>query len=187
MSWPTLRRLNVATHRDLGYFFSSLVIAYCVSGLALNHADDWNPDFVIIRRAVALDRPYSAEELTPEVVQRFGRLVGEDRYKVYDQPTPTQLKVYFSDASLHVHLDTGQAEYERVTRRPVVFQTNVLHRNSLKGWRWAADVFAVMLIVLTLTGLFILRGRQGLSGRGKWLLLAGALPPVAALILFELQ
>ncbi|HEX2898560.1 MAG TPA: PepSY-associated TM helix domain-containing protein, partial [Bacteroidia bacterium] len=67
----------------------------------------------------------------------------------------------------------------------VFYQANVLHRNSLKGWKWMADVFAVLLIVLSLTGLFVLKGKYGLGGRGKWLVAAGLLPPLAAILIYE--
>ncbi|HML96029.1 MAG TPA: PepSY-associated TM helix domain-containing protein [Thermodesulfobacteriota bacterium] len=63
---------------------------------------------------------------------------------------------------------------------------NVLHRNSAKGWRWASDVFAVMLITINVTGLFILKGRYGITGRGKWLIGFGVLPPLIALIVYEI-
>ncbi|MFT3837899.1 MAG: PepSY-associated TM helix domain-containing protein [Myxococcaceae bacterium] len=181
------RRLNLVTHRDIGYIFSSLLVGYCLSGLALNHADDWNPDFVVSHRDVQLDRSYTASELSPELVRRFSKLVGEEQYRVYDQPTPTQVKIYFDNASLQLHLDGGKGEYERIGRRPMFFQLNALHRNSLKAWRWMADAFAVALIALTLTGLLILRGRDGLGGRGKWLLLAGGVPPLLAAVVFELK
>ena len=185
-AWTTqLRRLNIATHRDLGYFVTALVLAYCVSGIALNHVDDWNPDFVIVKQPVQLGRTYQGKELSPEVVDGFGALVGEARYKIFDQPTPTQLKVYYENATLHLHLETGEGTYERITRRPLFFQVNVLHRNSLKSWRWAADVFAALLIVVSATGLFILRGKYGLAGRGKWLIFAGLVPPLVALLVFQ--
>lgn len=180
-----IRRLNVALHRDLGYFFVSLIVIYCISGLALNHADDWNPDFVIRKEQVQLPRSYQREEVNADVVRSFGQLVGEEAYKVYDFPTNDQVKVYYDNASLHVHLHTGEAQYERVSRKPVFYQTNVIHRNSLKGWKWVADVFAVLLIVLSVTGLFVLKGKYGITGRGKWFIAAGLLPPVIAWILFE--
>ena len=53
-----IRRLNLATHRDLGYFFSSMILVYCISGIALNHVDDWNPDFVIHKKTIAIDKTY---------------------------------------------------------------------------------------------------------------------------------
>jgi uncharacterized protein len=44
-----------------------------------------------------------------------------------------------------------------------------------------------MLIIITLTGVIMLRGKNGFSGRGKWLASAGIVPPLAALILQTLQ
>jgi uncharacterized protein len=76
--------------------------------------------------------------------------------------------------------------YERARRRPFIYQTNVLHRNSLKGWKWASDVFGVLLIVLPVSGWFMLKGKTGVIGRGKWFIAAGMVPPVAAIIIFEL-
>ncbi|HQL31599.1 MAG TPA: hypothetical protein PLM67_15390, partial [Thermoanaerobaculales bacterium] len=41
-----LRRLVIATHRDVGYFIAGLTVIYAVSGIAVNHIDDWNPSYV---------------------------------------------------------------------------------------------------------------------------------------------
>jgi hypothetical protein len=46
-------------------------------------------------------------------------------------------------------------------------------------------LFTVGLIVISLTGLFILKGRNGLVGRGKWLVSVGLLLPLLALALGE--
>jgi hypothetical protein len=42
-----------------------------------------------------------------------------------------------------------------------------------------ADVYAVGLIVLAITGMFVLKGKTGITGRGAWLTGAGVLLPVA--------
>jgi len=47
-----LRRLIIATHRDIGYFFAGLTALYAISGVAVNHIDDWNPNYVIRREVV---------------------------------------------------------------------------------------------------------------------------------------
>lgn len=184
--WRKLRRLNIATHRDVGFFFSSLIIIYCISGIALNHVDDWNPDFVIEKKEIQLPQPYRASELTPEIILDFGNLVQETSYKVYDIPSADKVKVYYNNASLLIDLATGTGVYEKITRRPVFYQSNVLHRNSLRGWKWVSDVFGGMLILISITGLFILKGKKGIAGRGKWFIAAGFLLPVIALILHEL-
>ncbi len=186
MRWPTareLRRLNLVTHRDLGYFVSALTVAYCLSGVALNHVDLWNPDFVIHKREVSVPTRASVDGLTRAELEGFDALVGEARHRLVDYPTRNQLKLYYEQATLHVNLADGKASYERISRRPLFYSVNVLHRNSFKPWRWFADVFAVLLAAVGVTGLFVLRGKTGLGGRGKWLMLAGAGPPVVALLL----
>ncbi|MCA1958715.1 MAG: PepSY-associated TM helix domain-containing protein [Nitrospira sp.] len=190
MSWinrETLARLNVAAHRDIGYTCTSLILAYCLSGIAVNHIGDWNPDFVITKQTVALPRSLTKEQITPERIEEFGRLVKEDSYKIYDFPTIDQVKIYYDNASLHLNLTTGEGTYEKVSRRPLLYQVNALHLNRLQGWKWVSDVFALVLIVLSLTGLFILRGKYGLARRGRWLVLAGLVPPIVALLIFEIK
>jgi hypothetical protein len=180
-----IRSLTIAAHRDFGYFFSVLIIVYCLSGIALNHVNDWNSDFIIQRDSVPITKEYRTDELNKkETILELGKLVGQDSYKVYDFPTPDQVKIYYDNASLHVNFTFQSAIYEQVARRPLFYQVNVLHRNSLKEWKWAADIFAVMLIVINLTGIFMLKGKYGISGRGKWLIAAGTIPPVVAIIVF---
>lgn len=178
-----VRRLNIATHRDLGFFFSGLIIIYCISGIALNHVDEWNPDFIIEKKAIHFTETFNAREVTKDNITVFNKMVGEEKYKVFDAPTPDQVKIYYDNASLHLNFTTHEGTYEKITRRPVFYHVNVLHKNSLKGWKWAADVFAVMLIVICITGLFVLKGKKGISGRGKWWLMAGLLPPIVAWII----
>lgn len=181
-----IRRLNIVTHRDVGYFFSSLIIVYCLSGIALNHINEWNPDFIITKDSIRIEGSYSRERITEKEISKFSQVVGQERYKVYDFPTYNQVKVYFDNASLHIYLNEGVGIYEQVSRRPIFYQSNILHRNNIKGWKWASDIFAVMLILINITGLFILKGKQGITGRGKWLIAAGSLPPVLALLITEL-
>jgi uncharacterized protein len=181
-----IRRLNAATHRDLGYFFSSLIIIYCLSGIALNHIDEWNPDFVITKKTIDLKKTYLQKELNDEIILHYSRLVGENSFKVYDSPTKDQVKIYFENASLHLNFSTRKGNYESVSRRPIFYHSNIIHRNNVSGWKWVSDIFALLLIVINVTGLFILKGKHGITGRGKWLMLAGTVPPIAILVIHEL-
>lgn len=180
-----LRRINADLHRDIGYFLSGLIVIYCISGIALNHINDWNPDFVIQKRSLTLQRGYLQSEVTPGVLREFTLMVGEETARVHDFPTTNHVKLYFDNASLLVDLAGKTGTYETVRRRPLIYQANVLHRNSVKGWKWASDVFGALLIFVTISGWFMLRGRYGVLGRGKWFIAAGMLPPVVAIVLFE--
>jgi hypothetical protein len=178
-----VRQMNLAWHRDLGYFFSTLILVYCLSGIALNHVNDWNPDFILDKKDVQLPQSYTTAQIDKEKVKELSLLVGEPDYKMFDFPTSDQVKIYYEDASLHLHLATNSGVYERVSKRPVFYQSNVLHRNSLKGWKWMSDIFAGLLILITVTGIFIAKGKYGLSRRGKWLIAAGFLPILAAVLI----
>ncbi|WP_232319811.1 PepSY-associated TM helix domain-containing protein [Prosthecochloris sp. HL-130-GSB] len=186
-SKDSLRKINAVLHRDLGYFFAALIIAYSLSGIALNHIDDWNPDFIVTKTTLDFDGSYDRQSVDDELIRQFSNMAGEESFRLYDFPSERQVKVYYKDATLLVDLAEGTGSYEKISRRPLFYQVNVLHRNSVDWWKWASDIFALMLIIITLTGVIMLRGKNGFSGRGKWLASAGIVPPLAALILQTLQ
>ncbi len=39
------RRWNKILHRDIGYLSVAMVFIYGISGLAVNHIADWNPNY----------------------------------------------------------------------------------------------------------------------------------------------
>jgi hypothetical protein len=77
----------------------------------------------------------------------------------------------------------GQVDYERHKKRVFIYWINRLHYNKVGHWHPVADLFAVSLILLAVSGLFMVKGKKGLSGSGKWYLLAGLLVPVLYVIL----
>lgn len=181
---PFVRRWSRTLHRDIGYFLTALIVVYSLSGLALNHVDEWNPDFRVEKREITLDRVYSEAEVDDTLARTLSEQIGETAHRVIDFPTEGQAKIYYDHGSLRLDLNERHGVYERLVRRPLFYETNVLHRNSLKAWRWAADVFALLLIFVNLTGLLILKGKYGLTPRGLWFIAAGAVPPIIALIVF---
>ena len=61
-----IRRWIIAIHRDVGYFFTGFIIIFATSGIALNHIDHWNPNFIIERRLVEIELPDASEKVTQE-------------------------------------------------------------------------------------------------------------------------
>ena len=96
-------------------------------------------------------------------------------------PTPT--KARFLDEGSYSWIATGQGVYESVRRRPVFYRINCLHINPERAWLVFSDAFAVALIVVSLTGVFVLRGRKGITGRGAIFAAAGLLVPLMFLLL----
>jgi hypothetical protein len=178
-----LRRLIIATHRDIGYFFAGLTVLYAISGVAVNHIEDWNPSYVIRHEVVEVGVLPLAEpsELGAEVLRRMD--VSEEPRSVV-RMNRQQLKIFLEQRTLTVELPGGRVVDEHVRRRFAFFEVNFLHLNTGKGfWTWFADVYAIGLLVLACTGIFILPGKKGLGGRGRWLLIIGLAIPIVYLAL----
>lgn len=175
MNW---RRLNNLLHRDIGYLAVGLTLAYGISGLALNHKADWNPNYRV-RKTTAQIAPVQAKDRDAIVRETLGKLGLTDEPRNAFRPDPDTLRLFFKERTYSVDLPTGLVLVEDVTPRPVLFEMNQLHLNAPKKlWTLVADVYAVALIGLALTGMFVLKGRTGLAGRGKWLVSAGVALPV---------
>lgn len=178
-----VHRALVAVHRDVGYFFAALTVIYAVSGVAVNHVEDWNPSYTLetLRHDVGALPAGAADQVGAEVLRRLAIAeVPRSSVRVGDR----LVKVFLADSVLTVAVPEGTVVEERRRRRPGLFEANFLHLNRGKGWwTWFADLYAVGLAVLALTGIFVVKGRKGLPGRGKWLVLAGLAIPVLYLLL----
>lgn len=180
MKW---RKLVIATHRDVGYFFAGLTVIYAISGIAVNHIEDWNPNYVIRTDTVQVGKLPVGDSATlaAAVLERMD--IGEEPESVV-RMAPDQLKVFLDQRTLTVAVPSGEVRDEHARRRYAFFEVNYLHLNHGKGfWTWFADLYAVGLIVLACTGIFIITGKKGLGGRGRWLLIAGLTIPLAYLAL----
>lgn len=172
--------LNRAVHRDLGYFACALTIVYAISGIAVNHVADWNPNQSTTTEDVALG-PLAAgslDDLERQVVQK-ARLL-PDEVKGRHRSGPDELRVFLDNGGeVKVDLPTGKGTITRIQPRRGLFELNVLHLNHLKGvWTYVADGYAVSLLFLGVSGLFMVSGKRGFFGRGKWFVLAGTVVPI---------
>ncbi len=109
-----LRKLNNAVHRDLGYLLAGTTILYAISGLALNHVDDWNPNFVISRQDVQMPVANDVVAVTRDWVLSALEPLGEqDHYRSHDFPTPEKVKIYLDEGSIFVDLLTPAQSMRR--------------------------------------------------------------------------
>ena len=173
-------------HRDLSFFFAGVIVVYAVSGLALNHKRDFNADYSITRTELQQEGvfPHPAPVNLDEVKGYLKAIGEEEAYMKHYYFGDQQLKVFLKGgSSLVVDMNTGRSVYESVKKRVVLGAFTRLHYNPGKWWTWFSDVFAVALLVITLTGLFMNRGRTGLWGRGGVEILIGVLLPLLFLLL----
>jgi len=95
------------------------------------------------------------------------------------------VRIFLEDGVVDVNQGTGTATVEIVRPRPILRQANFLHLNHAKRlWTWLADLYAVALGLLAVTGLFVLKGKKGITGRGAWLTGAGVVLPLVFLWLY---
>lgn len=183
MKW---RKWNNIIHRDLGYLCFGLTIIYAISGIAVNHIDIWNPSYTIERSQLQLEEPISADQLSQErVFAILAELNEEGLYKNSFRPDRQTLQIFVEGNTLTVDLKTGSVMQEKVTPRPILRQMNFLHLNHPKKlWSWFADLYAIFLGALAITGLFVLRGKKGITGRGAWLTMIGIFLPFFFLWLY---
>lgn len=168
-----------AIHRDIGYFIIGLTIIYALSGLAVNHIADWNPSFRQIERTHQVEGPFSddEQEAAKQVLEKLG--VSETPTEIY-RVDDTQIDILFEERTYH--LDTAKSEVLEEGQEPRFFfrLANWLHLNrGKKAWTIFADGYAIFLLFLAISGLFMIPGRKGLFGRGAVITLLGAAIPVA--------
>jgi hypothetical protein len=173
-----LRRWNIILHRDIGYLSVAMILIYGISGLAVNHIADWNPNYqknkelIDIRPVVA----QSKEEILAEVLPQLH--ISEQPQNIF-RPDDETIQLFYEQKVISIDLPTGNVLIETTQPRRVLFEMNQLHLNAVKGvWTWIADIFAIGLIFLGISGLFMLRGSTGFFGRGKWLVGIGTIIPL---------
>ena len=180
-----LRKLNRAVHRDFGYFFFGMCIIYGLSGIALNHRHEWNPNYIITEKEykVELRKPVPDEpkEIAMIVLEDIGL---KDQYRTHLLRNG-KYRIFIRNGSVNYDVDTGIAFLEKTRRRPIFYEVNFLHYNTpRKLWTWFSDIYAGSLIILAFTGLFVLKGKNGITGRGAWLTSAGIIIPLAFLFMY---
>ncbi len=180
MGW---RRILTVLHRDLGYFFAGVTLLYVVSGILVNHNDTWSPDYAVTRTELPVELPTFKEEITDDHVRDLVESIpAHGEYRGYDFASAHRIKVYFDDGSLTSELGSGIGTYETVRRRELILRMNRLHLHPSGWWRIFSDIFVVGLLFLVVSGLIMLKGRRGFSGRGKWFFLVGCAGPTLALM-----
>jgi hypothetical protein len=172
------RKINIALHRDVGYLAVGLTIIYGISGLALNHVGHWNPNYKKnqqILQMQPLDPGLGQDELARLAVAQLKL----DAPKAVFQPDENTLRLIYKDSTVSVDLPTGQAIKEETKPRPVLYEMNRLHLNApKKAWTYISDLYALSMIFLAISGMFIIKGKKGMAGRGAWLAAIGAAIPV---------
>ena len=170
-----------AFHRDFGYLAIGFTVIYAISGIAQNHIEDWGE---VSYRTYEQTKTITAipDELPDD--QAIAKVAS-----MVDFGTPTssfragdEIRLEYASGAKVTVIGT-QATIQGRERRAFIGVANWLHtaRNK-KGWKYVADVYAILLLYLAISGIFMIKGKLGLKGRGALLITAGIAVPVLAVL-----
>ena len=179
-------KLNRSLHRDIGYFCIGMTLIFAISGIAVNHIHDWNPNYSVEQITYELEGIASTPEdaLQDQLLQRTGI---ELKARTNFWPSEREFKVFFDGGSnLILDLDKEIATLELIAERPILRRFNALHLNHpQEAWTYFSDFYAGLLIFLSLSALFMVKGRKGIIGRGGIYFALGLASPVVFIILYS--
>ncbi len=168
-----------AAHRDMGYLAVGLTVVYALSGLAVNHIADWDPNFQgyeTVHELGPLPSGADADAVAAVVRARLG--LTEAPREVYGA-SADDVEIVWDKRTLHVNPLTGHVVDEGKKPRLLLRVANWLHLNrGKKAWRYFADAYAAGLLLLAASGMFMIKGPKGIVGRGAVLVAAGAAIPI---------
>ncbi len=169
-------------HRDFGYLAVGFTLIYAASGIAINHLKDWDPNFHATERSLTIV-PIPADASDDVAVKRVTDATGtgkpDDVFRAGDE-----LRLGYSDGTQVTAIgDTGQVTVQARSPRFFLRVANWLHYNrGKKAWTYLADIYAVMLLYLAISGIFMIKGRLGLRWRGAILIGLGIAVPATYVI-----
>lgn len=172
------RKICRTLHREFGYLVVGLTLVYAISGIAVNHAHHWDANYVRTVEELQME-PVGVgptAEIRPQVLQRLALTHPIKNTWRADART---FQVFVEGGGYDVDLVTGQVQVHGFRKRPLLYDLNFMHLNTGKApWTGVGDVYAGILVVMALTGIFLVRGRKGLVGRGGVMMGLGILLPL---------
>lgn len=170
-----------AFHRDFGYLAIGFTVIYAISGIAQNHIEDWGDVSYRTYQSTKTIDPIADDATDEQAIAKVGALVD------FGTPTSTfragdEVRLEYANGA-KVTAIGSEVTIQGRERRAFIGVANWLHtaRNK-KGWRYVADVYAVLLLYLAISGIFMIKGKLGLKGRGALLISLGVAVPVAAVM-----
>ncbi|HEX2686288.1 MAG TPA: PepSY-associated TM helix domain-containing protein [Kofleriaceae bacterium] len=171
-----------AIHRDIGYLAVGFTVIYALSGIAMNHIDDWDPNFHAseITRTIT---PIPDELSDADAASRIALAAGlsgkiEDTYRAGDE-----VRLTYANGSKVTAI--GDAITIQSRRDRLFFRVaDWLHATRGKqAWKFIADLYAALLLYLAISGIFMIKGRLGLRWRGASLIALGLAAPIGYIVL----
>ena len=171
-----------AVHRDVGYLAVGFTMIYALSGIAMNHIEDWDPNFRSSEVQLKIT-PISDELSDDEAVARITAVAGIPGKPSDVLRAGDEVRLEYPSGSKVTAIGETVTVQQRESR--FFFRiANWLHATRGKAaWKYIADAYAVLLLYLAISGIFMIKGKLGLRWRGTLLITAGVAVPLAYIVL----
>jgi hypothetical protein len=171
-----------AVHRDIGYIAVGFTVIYALSGIAMNHIEDWDPNFRASEVQFKIT-PIPDDATDEEAAARIGAAAGisgtpSDVFRAGDE-----VRLEYPNGSKVTAIGDTVTAQKRDSR--FFFRVaNWLHATRGKAaWKYISDIYAALLLYLAISGIFMIKGKLGLRWRGTLLIGVGLAAPVAYIVL----
>jgi uncharacterized protein len=184
--WPVIKKRwrawLRAVHRDIGYLAIGFTVIYAVSGIAQNHIEDWGDVSYRTFETTRTIAPIADEASDADAIASVAA-VAELGAPTASFRAGDEVRLEYANGS-KVTAIGSQVTIQGRERRAFIGAANWLHtaRNK-QGWKYVADAYAILLLYLAISGIFMIKGKLGLAGRGAVLIGAGVAVPIAAVLL----
>ena len=174
------------THRDVAYFYLGLIIAFSISGIFLNHRQDWHPRrYTYNTKEIKVKLPDNQEMINDEFIGSFTTENEIDDQLRRFQLGETSLRISYVSNDVEIDLATGDGKITTYKTTPVLGQMTKLHVDTSSWWIYYSDIFGVAMLTIAITGMFIQTGDKSFQKRGWKLAAIGLLFPLIFLFLLS--
>ena len=180
-----IRKSLRTLHRDFGYLVVGITFIYTVSGIALNHRTDWNPHYTLVSEDLTLPPSTQTIYSPSEINALLKKFDYQAVYKKHFVTRNNEIKIFVEEGTVMYNPEQGKVELEILKKRPFFFQINKIHlAQTGQLWIWISDIMAAFLLFVAISGLFLLKGKLGLKGRGLWLTAVGIVIPLVIILFY---
>lgn len=174
------------THRDFGYFFVGLIIAFAISGIFLNHRGQFNArEYTTSVEPVTIAVPASPDRVNDAFVDSLSGVWDlRSSFRGWRMREGT-LRITYDNVRFEIDMQTGKGEKESFRKVPFIAQFMQLHQDTSDWWIYYSDVFGLGMLTIATTGMFIQKGSKSFRKRGWIIAGIGIIFPLIFLFLLS--
>ena len=162
-----------------------MTLVFAISGIALNHINDWNSNYSVSQTVYKVSDLDQRIETVDFEVWLLKEMNLTTKIKARFWETPTTYKLFSNNGTIIIDRKLNTATLEQVKPRFLLRSLNFLHLNEAKqAWQYFSDLYALMLIYLAISALFMVKGKYSPLGKRCWLVIAGIMAPTGFVIYY---